>query len=286
MCRFSVQYRNLDYVKQRVLFYLPLFVRGRTQSQQNESLRVLKWYQETGTILCRPGSQASKISTKAKHIIDQQMTNDDEWMEPYGIWHMEPLVAIHNNQLPLLRLWLNCSNSPICRPQVTLHFSFLWSLETESRNASHRSISCCCLTVQQPCPSLQAKIFTNRCLQFNVDSVPRLQFNVDSVPRLQFNVDGVRRCPHYSYMRTTTINRYRLMSNCYVLIEKYSQGKLPRSVTRQTELLYLCTVPYYSFSFMSTSFLKEFEQTLLRVFWSVCWHSCTLYCLCISSWFV
>ena len=37
------------------------------------------WCQETGTILRRPGSgQASKISPKAKHIIDQQMTKDDE----------------------------------------------------------------------------------------------------------------------------------------------------------------------------------------------------------------
>ena len=37
---------------------------------------------------------------------------------------------------------------------------------------SHCSaISCCCHTTQWPCPALQANIFNNRYLQFNVDSV-------------------------------------------------------------------------------------------------------------------
>ena len=41
--------------------------------------KFLNLYQETGTISRRPGSgQASKISPKAKHVINQQMTKDDE----------------------------------------------------------------------------------------------------------------------------------------------------------------------------------------------------------------
>ena len=42
--------------------------------------KFLNRYQKTGTILRRPGSgQASKISPKVKHIINQQMTKDDEF---------------------------------------------------------------------------------------------------------------------------------------------------------------------------------------------------------------
>ena len=41
--------------------------------------KFLKRCQEIGTLLHRPGNdQASKISAKAKQVIDQQMTKDDK----------------------------------------------------------------------------------------------------------------------------------------------------------------------------------------------------------------
>ena len=78
-----------DYVKHRILFYCRL---GKSYADVSLYLseeehkaskmgvyKFLKRYQETGTISRRSGSgQASKISPKAKHIIDQQMTKDDE----------------------------------------------------------------------------------------------------------------------------------------------------------------------------------------------------------------
>ena len=78
-----------DYVKQRILFYrrlgksygdISLFLSEEGHKASKLGVyKFLKRYQETGTLSRRPGSgQASKISAKAKHMIDQQMTKDDE----------------------------------------------------------------------------------------------------------------------------------------------------------------------------------------------------------------
>ena len=88
----------------------------------------------------------------------------------------------------------------------TAHYSsplFLWSFEADSRNSLHCSMNCCCHNTQWPCPSLQVNVFTDRYLQFSVDSV--------------------RRCARYIEVRTATINYYHLTDKRYVLTENNSR---------------------------------------------------------------
>ena len=63
----------------------------------------------------------------------------------------------------------------------------------------HHSMSCCCHYAQWPCPSLQVNVFTDRYLQFNVDSMCH--------------------CACYIEVQTATIYHYRLTDKCYVLTD-------------------------------------------------------------------
>ena len=116
-----------------------------------------------------------------------------------GLWSQFTTTDFHSRNFDLIVQTRQSAvsksryKSPLCE-----------ALSQNLGTSSHCSVSCCCHTVQWPCPSLQANIFSDCYVQFNVDSECRAR---------------------YIYMQAATVRHYCLMDNCYVLTKNiHEQG--------------------------------------------------------------